>query len=208
MCLTHEAERVSCPSPRHYLENRSRRLVYNIVRLNQNFLDVRTPALNHALMDFALALSWELRKGSWLYRRVIHQFSPALAAIPYDKTGLPLLDPRPRSRRKALARRARPVLDQLWPGRSFLQPPEGNFFRLARRDPSFRASAMHALQQSEWLPGALQLTPPHDVLQRGARMGQNAVDCLGGIFTVALLESSLYPSEWRPPRTGRAKGKS
>ncbi|WP_244270857.1 hypothetical protein [Thioalkalivibrio sp. ALJ1] len=185
-------------SQRHYLENRSRRLVYNIVRLNQNYLDVRTPALDHALMDFALNLPWELRRGSWLYRRIIHRLDPNLAAIPYDKTGLPLLDPRPRSRGKALARQLRPLLDRAWPGRPFLQPAEGNFARIARRDPTFRQQAAELLAGSEWLPEALHLKDPSSALKPGREMGQAHMDCLGGLLTVATLERSVDRSHPLP----------
>ncbi|WP_019625791.1 hypothetical protein [Thioalkalivibrio sp. ALJT] len=185
-------------SQRHYLENRSRRLVYNIVRLNQNYLDVRTPALDHALMDFALNLPWELRRGSWLYRRIIHRLDPNLAAIPYDKTGLPLLDPRPRSRGKAIARQLRPLLDRAWPGRPFLQPAEGNFARIARHDPTFRQQAAERLAGSEWLPEALHLKDPSSALKPGREMGQAHMDCLGGLLTVATLERSVDRSHPHP----------
>ncbi|WP_018141265.1 hypothetical protein [Thioalkalivibrio sp. ALJ7] len=182
----------------HYLENRSRRLVYNIVRLNQNYLDVRTPALDHQLMDFALRLPWELRRGSWLYRRIIHRLDPNLAAIPYDKTGLPLLDPRPRSRGKAIARQLRPLLDRAWPGRPFLQPPEGNFARIARRDQSFRSAAATALSDSEWLESCLGTKGARMPTQSGNRLGQAGIDCLGGMLTISLLERAVRKAD----RTG------
>lgn len=182
-------------SQRHYLENRSRRLVYNIVRLNQNFLDVRTPALDHKLMDFAFALPWQLRQGSYLYRRVIHHLSPELAAIPYDKTGLPLLDPRPRSLGKETIRQVRPILDHLWPGRPFWQPPEGNFARLARRDPVFRTEAAKTLAGSEWLQECLGIRATDAVTQPGRSLGQAGVDCLGGMLTVSLLEHAVNESK-------------
>lgn len=181
-------------SQRHYLENRSRRLVYNIVRLNQNYLDVRTPALDHALMDFALALPWQLRKGSWLYRRIIQRLSPELAGIPYDKTGLPLLSPRPRSLGKATARQLRPFLNRVWPGRQFFQPPEGNFARLARHDPLFRATARGTLSSSEWLRAILATDSPEDVLRTPRNMGPQRIDCLGGMLTASRLESATRQS--------------
>ena len=172
----------------HYLENRSRRLVYNIVRLNQNYLDVRTPALDHTLMDFAFSLPWSLRKGSWLYRRIIHQLSPELAAIPYDKTGLPLLDPRPRSRAKEVIRHIRPILDRAWPGRTFLQRPEGNFSRLARQNNCFRDECWSIICQSEWLRDTLRL---ESFALSSYKMGHGLVDCMGGLLTIALLESRV-----------------
>ena len=179
----------------HYLENRSRRLVYNIVRLNQNYLDVRTPALDHRLMNFALTLPWELRRGSWLYRRIINRLDPSLAAIPYDKTGLPLLDPRPRSIGKAVARQVRPFLDRAWPGRPFLQRPEDNFSRLARRDPTLRQQAAELVAASEWLRDILCTEHPQSILKSGHLMGQAHVDCLGGMLTIAAFERLLSVPE-------------
>jgi len=175
-------------SQRFYIENRSRRLVCNIVRLNRNYLCVRAPALDAQLMDYGLALPWQLRKDSYLYRRIIHRLDAKLAAIPYDKTGLPLLDPRRRSWKKQAARTLRPYLDRAWPGRPFLQVPEGNFARLARRDDVFRSLVGDLLARSEWLRDVLADDHPARMLISGNRMGQAAVDCLGGMLTVAKLE--------------------
>ena len=178
-------------SQRCYIEQRSRRLVSNIVRLNRQFLCVRTPALDARLMDFGLAVPWQLRRDSYLYRRIIHGLDARLAAVPYDKTGLPLLDPRKRSRTKAARRMFRPYLDRVWPGRPFLQVPEGNFARLARRDRVFRTKARAVLSRSEWLREVLEDDRPERVMDNGDRMGQAAVDCLGGMLTVARLEEAV-----------------
>ena len=84
------------------------------------------------------------------------------------------------------------------PGRPLLEPPEGNFARLARRDPVFRAAATEVLGKSEWLAEGLKMRRPQDMLRAGSQLGQAHIDCLGGMLTVALLEQHL---------TGQQKGR-
>ena len=183
-----------------YLTHRSRRLVYNIVRLNHHYLDVRTPALDHSLINFGLQLPWELRRNAYLYRRIIAALAPDLAMIPYDKTGLPLLDPRPATLKRRLTRRVRPYLNRLWPNRPWLRPTEDEFARLARNDASFRIDARVRLDGSRWLQECLELERPGSFLFDQA-LEPPHIDLLGGMLTVAALERSIE-EPWSALRTG------
>ncbi|TQE98979.1 MAG: hypothetical protein FKY71_10975 [Spiribacter salinus] len=136
---------------RFYLENRSRRFVFDSVRLAQLQAPVALPGIDHELMDFAMALPWNLRHGGPLYREAIQRLSPALAAVPYDKTGLPVSSRRTLSTSRRVRKVATRALNRLWPGRPFLRAAEPPLAIGMRRSPEFRAAVADRLDGSRWL---------------------------------------------------------
>lgn len=172
----------------YYLDNRSRRLVYSIVRLNQNHLDVRTPGMDHDLMDFAFRLPKSLRKRSLLYRHVINALSPQLAAINYDKSGLPVLDLRTRSFKRRLFSPIKRNLNHFFPNRRWLRETETNFSQLFACDAAFRSRVASAVDRSRWIRdlfGARII----ERLDAERRKGRPSDDLIGALVTLAALES-------------------
>ncbi|MGL1832979.1 hypothetical protein ACKVEX_05155 [Rhodocyclaceae bacterium SMB388] len=171
----------------YYLENRSRRLVYNIVRLNQNYLDVRTPGLDHELSDFAFRLPKSLRTNALLYRHVIAKLSPALATIRYDKSGLPLLDMRRRSLRKKVLGTIKRNLNHVFPNRSWMRESGTNFSRLFAHDVEFRHRLAKQVDRSEWVR-ELFGQQVVERLDAERRKGRPSEDLVGALVTLAALE--------------------
>lgn len=173
---------------RYYVENRSRRLVYNIVRLNQNYLDVRTPGLDHELIDFALALPRNLRQNALLYRHIINRLDPALARIRYDKSGLPVMDLRKRSWLRRLRGPLMRNLNHLLPDRRFLRESETNFSRLLRESADFRAQLDAHVSASSWARALFgeRIIPR---LEAQRRKGRPVDDMVGALVTLAALEA-------------------
>lgn len=172
---------------RYYLENRSRRLVYNIVRLNQNYLDIKTPGLDHELMDFGVSLPRSLRKNALLYRHVIHTLDPDLARITYDKSGLPIMDLRRRSWPRRLRGPLMRNLNRIWPERRFFRESETNFAKLLRESTTFRQQLDAHISASQWIRELFG----RDVMARlevQRRQGRPVDDMVGAMVTLAALE--------------------
>lgn len=176
---------------RFYLENRSRRYVYDTVRLAQRHLPVALPGLDNDLMDFALSLPWELRADGPLYREAILRLSPVLAQIPYDKTGLPLTSRRKCSGKRFLIRQAQRALNRIWPRRRALLGPESHLQTALRHDPDFRAAIAGRLNESTWVEEILRLKRPGTFLINSALDRQALVPVALGGLTVASLEQVL-----------------
>jgi len=175
----------------YYIENRSRRLVYNIVRLNQNHMAVKTPGLDHALIDFGIALPWNLRRNALLYRHIIQSLDPALAAIRYDKSGLPLSDPRRSSRRRRVRQRLVSNLNHLFPDRRWFRDVETGFGRLFREDAAFRADVGRHVAGSSWAR-ALFGRDIIERLERQRRRGRPVEGVIGMLVTLAALERRCH----------------
>lgn len=178
----------------YYIRNRSRRLVYNIVRLNQNFLDVKTPGMDHRLIDYGTALPWNLRHNALLYRSIINRLDPALARIRYDKSGLPLIDPRKRSTWRRVQHRLVTNLNHLLPNRSFFLDVETNFGRLFRESPTFRHMVARHVEHSEWVtalfgPAIIQR------LEKQRRAGRPVENVIGVLVTLASLDYQCHNPE-------------
>ena len=173
---------------RYTLENRSRRLVYGIVRTNQNFLDVRVPALDSELIDFAMSLPWNLRKGGVLYRRLIHRMDPRLAAFPHDKTGRPILEAPRSTLGREVFRRGKYYVNRLWPGRPIFDGKLTRFEMLLRKDRSFRHSVARVLDDSSWVSEALGGHVKATLVDQ-CRKGVAIADVIGALLNVALLEA-------------------
>ncbi len=182
-------------SQRFYLHNRSRRYVYGMVRLAQNFAPVATPGLDIDLLDFGFALPWKNRVGAELYRCAIIQLAPDLAAVTYDKTGLPLSAPPGKSWRLKMRNKAEHYLDHLWPGRPFFNGADADLPNLLRRHPIFAARLCNLLAASGWLANMLGRT--YDVahlVRRVARGEQQLRPIVLGMVTIALLENAVRMS--------------
>ncbi|MFV8835533.1 hypothetical protein ACNSTU_11255 [Aquisalimonas sp. APHAB1-3] len=175
-------------SQRYIFENRSRRMVYGIVRLNQNYVDVRTPGLDTELLDFVIRVPWELRKHARLYRKIINRVDPRLASIVHDKTGLPVNAEKPLSRRKFLVKRLRYYVNRVWPGKPLFRGKETRFETLVRTDAAFREEVCALLRQSHWLTEALQTDPVAMLDAQKAAYGEIDPDCVGAMVNIALLE--------------------
>jgi len=84
-------------SQRFYMENRSRKYVFGMVRLAQDLMRVAVPGIDSDLLDFSFALPWSMRSGGHLYRQAIGRFSKAMTLVPYDKTGVGLFAVAPKN---------------------------------------------------------------------------------------------------------------
>ena len=173
-------------SQAYYIRNRSRRLVYNIVRLNQNHLDVRTPGLDHELIDFGLSIPWNLRNNALLYRHIIQALDPKLAQFVYDKSGLPLMDLRRSSWKRRVRRATMPYLRRILP--ALARKPSGgtNFTRLYRESPQFRATVRTYVEQSNWITSLLG-DSLFENLELRRRQGRGATDVIGILVTASAL---------------------
>ena len=187
----------SFPSGRHGLdasqqvimENRSRRMVFGIVRLNANYLDVRTPGMDSGFIDYAMRLPWALRKGAVGYKKIIGMVDPRLAAIDHDKTGLPLTAGAEVSRKRKLAKLTTYYVNRVWPGEPLIKGKETAFERMLRTDAAFRTEVYDAISKSKWIEdvfgrGTVQ-TLEGQRLSRGL-----SFDGVGALLTVALLEKT------------------
>lgn len=182
-------------SQRYYLHNRSRRYVYGMVRLAQNFAPVATPGLDIELLDFGFALPWQNRVGAELYKCAIMQLAPDLAAITYDKTGLPLSAPPGKSWRLKMRNKAEHYLDHVWPSRPFLNGADADLPNLLRRHPAFAGRLCCLLDQSAWLAHMLGRTGHAASLVRRASRGEQQLrPILLGMVTIALLENAIRVS--------------
>jgi asparagine synthase (glutamine-hydrolysing) len=77
-------------SIRFYILNRGRRahnLAFNAFR---KYVDVILPGNDYDLMDYSFSLPYSLRSSPQFYLRLICQWFPEIALIPWDRTGKPL----------------------------------------------------------------------------------------------------------------------
>lgn len=174
-------------SQQFIMENRSRRMVFGIVRLNANYLDVRTPGLDSGFIDYAMRLPWALRKGAVAYKKIIGMVDPRLAEIDHDKTGLPLTSGADVSRKRKLAKFFTYYVNRIWPGEPLIKGKETAFERMLRTDEVFRNEVYEVIGESRWIKevfgsGILE-TLEGQRLSRGM-----SFDGAGVLLTIALLE--------------------
>lgn len=173
-------------SQRFVIENRSRRMVYGIVRLNSNFLDVRTPGLDKEFIDYGMGLPWSMRCGAGVYRDIICKINPALALVEYDKTGLPLSAGAELSRGRKFKRLLSYYANRIWPGGRLIGGKETAFERMLRTDADFRKGIYEVIAGSSWVEVVfgrdIVLTLESQRLKRGL-----SFDGVGALLTIALL---------------------
>lgn len=174
-------------SQQFIMENRSRRMVYGIVRLNANYLDVRTPGLDTAFIDYAMRLPWYLRKGARAYKEIIGVIDPRLAAIEHDKTGLPLSAGPGLSRRRKASKFFTYYVNRIWPGEPLIKGKETAFERLLRTDQGFRERVYQVIAASRWV-GEVFGKGIVEVFERQRTSRGLSFDGIGALLTVALLE--------------------
>lgn len=176
-------------SQQYIMENRSRRMVFGIVRLNANHLDVRTPGLDNEFIDYATRLPWGLRKDARIYKQIITAINPALGAIKHDKTGLPVSAGPGLARSRKLAKLFRYYSNRLLP--SSLRRPEKEtaFERLLRTNDGFRNSVFRIIGHSEWIREVFG-SGMVDLFERQHAGRGMQDDCIGAMLTIALLEKS------------------
>ncbi|WP_211163383.1 hypothetical protein [Azoarcus taiwanensis] len=176
-------------SQQYIMENRSRRMVFGIVRLNANHLDVRTPGLDNEFIDYATRLPWGLRKDARIYKQIINAINPALGAIKHDKTGLPVSAGPGLARSRKLAKLFRYYRNRLLP--SSLRRPEKEtaFERLLRTNGGFRNSVFRIIGHSEWIREVFG-SGMVDLFERQHTGRGMQDDCIGAMLTIALLEKS------------------
>lgn len=199
-------DRATCPlqaSQRYYLENRSRRYVFGATRLAQNHLPVALAGIDSELLDFGFGLPWGLRHGAVLYRRAIVQTAPQLAAIAYDKTGLPVTSSRKMAWSLILKRRLIANLEVVWPSRPFLCDREASLGEILRRNPDVAERTHRVLAESSWvrdmLGGADQIDKILKICSQGGRFDQ----ILYPLLTLAKLERLLVSDDFDSSQNGR-----
>ncbi|MCV2217533.1 hypothetical protein [Thauera sp. Sel9] len=176
-------------SQQFIMENRSRRMVFGIVRLNANYLDVRTPGMDSGLIDYAMRLPWSLRKGAIAYKKIIGMIDPRLAAIDHDKTGLPLTAGAEVSRKRKIAKYVTYYVNRVWPGEPLLKGKETAFERMLRADEAFRTEVYDVISGSRWIEEIFG----RDIIKvvEGQRLSRGlSFDGVGALLTIALLEKA------------------
>jgi hypothetical protein len=183
------------PSGRHGLdvsqqfimENRSRRMVFGIVRLNGNFLDVRTPGMDSEFIDYAMRLPWELRKGAVGYKKIIEIIDTRLAAVAHDKTGLPLTAGAAVAKSRKVSKLLTYYVNRVWPGKPLLKGKETAFEKLLRTDTEFRNDAYAVISSSSWVREVFGKDVVSVLEQQRTNRGLS-FDGLGALLTIGLLE--------------------
>ena len=116
-----------------YVVNHCWRHTGNMIAITRGFLEARFPFWDYALIDFMYSLRPEIRRDQLMYRRIITEWMPPLARIPYDKKEfLPTVKPLPH-KLQALTIRARRRL-HLMPERPTLYADYENYLRGGLRD--------------------------------------------------------------------------
>jgi hypothetical protein len=174
-------------SQQYIMENRSRRMVFGIVRLNANFLDVRTPGLDVDFIDYAMRLPWGLRKGARVYKEIIGLINPRLAAIKHDKTGLPVSAGPAVARSRKVMKYVRYYANRIWPGGGLIIEKQTAFERLLRTQPEFRQRVYDAIAGSRWIREVFGLNIV-EVLERQRTGRGYSFDGIGAMLTLAILE--------------------
>lgn len=174
-------------SQQYIMENRSRRMVFGIVRLNGNFLDVRTPGLDIDFIDYAMRLPWGLRKGARVYKEIIGLINPRLAAIKHDKTGLPVSAGPAVARSRKVMKFVRYYVNRVWPGGGLIIEKQTGFERLLRTEPVFRQQVYDAIGGSRWVREVFG-NDMVGVLERQRTGRGYSFDGIGAMLTMALLE--------------------
>jgi len=72
-----------------YVDQHERRGTLNMHVMARGYLEARAPFKDEALGSFFFALPEDVRRSPWMIRAVLHGRSPVLAAISYEKDGLP-----------------------------------------------------------------------------------------------------------------------
>jgi hypothetical protein len=179
-------------SQRYYLTNRSRRYVAGCVRLAQNRLRVATPGIDRDVLAFGFGLPVAARFGGSVYRKAIGQLSPALGAVPYDKTGLPLSAHADRlSLRLRAYRFGQRWVRRMWPGRLPFAGPPGDVDTLLRNDPGFRARIESLLCGSAWVSQMMGGAMVSGELLHLQARGRDVGSLILALLTLAKLESAL-----------------
>ncbi len=176
-------------SQQYIMENRSRRMVFGIVRLNANHLDVRTPGLDNEFIDYATGLPWGLRKDARIYKQIITAINPALGAIKHDKTGLPVSSGPGLARSRKLGKLFRYYSNRLLPSGLRRHEKETAFERLLRTNDGFRNSVFQIIGQSDWIREVFG-SGMVEVFERQHSGRGLQDDCIGAMLTIALLEQS------------------
>jgi hypothetical protein len=176
-------------SQQYIMENRSRRMVFGIVRLNANHLDVRTPGLDNEFIDYATRLPWGLRKDARIYKQIITAINPALGAIKHDKTGLPVSAGPGLARSRKFAKLFRYYSNRLLPSALRTHEKETAFERLLRTNDGFRNSVFRIIDHSEWIREVFGPAMV-EVFERQHTGRGLQDDCIGAMLTIALLEES------------------
>jgi len=123
-----------------YYTNRCRRYVMGIARSAGLDAEIAFPGLDPSVFDACGDLPDALRWEAKLYRRMFCRRFPALAAIPYEWTGLPLDRwPPPRKAARRRGERLRYYLSRLTCGRWNRYLLRRNLDRLFREKPGFRS---------------------------------------------------------------------
>lgn len=174
-------------SQQYIMENRSRRMVFGIVRLNGNFLDVRTPGLDIGFIDYAMRLPWGLRKGARIYKEIIGIINPRLAAVKHDKTGLPVSAGPAVARSRKLMKFLSYYANRVWPGGGLIIEKQTAFERLLRTNPGFREQVYHAIAGSRWVREVFG-GDMVGVFERQRTGRGYSFDGIGAMLTMALLE--------------------
>lgn len=174
-------------SQQYIMENRSRRMVFGIVRLNGNFLDVRTPGLDIDFIDYAMRLPWGLRKGARVYKEIIGLINPQLAAIEHDKTGLPVSAGPGVARMRKIRKFVGYYANRVWPGGALMVEKQTAFERMLRTRPSFRQSVYEVIGASRWVREVFGKDTV-GVLERQRTGRGYSFDGIGALLTMALLE--------------------
>jgi asparagine synthetase B (glutamine-hydrolysing) len=79
---------------RERYEDEDRRWIRPGFRLAESFYPVRMPFYDNALVELTMSIPEALRKGSFIYKRILLQnFPQYFHAIPWQKTGLPISFP-------------------------------------------------------------------------------------------------------------------
>jgi asparagine synthase (glutamine-hydrolysing) len=72
-----------------YIDQHERRCTLTMHVMARGFVEARAPFKDDGLVDYFLSLPEAIRRTPWLIRAVLNRQSPMLAAIPYERDGLP-----------------------------------------------------------------------------------------------------------------------
>jgi len=72
-----------------YIDQHERRCTLYMHVMARGFVEARAPFKDDDLTSYFLSLPETVRRSPWLIRAILHRRSPALAAIPYERDGLP-----------------------------------------------------------------------------------------------------------------------
>ncbi len=130
-----------------YCRNRGRRYHYVVSKAFRNFTNFIMPGTDYHLIDFATRLPYALRSNSCFYREIIAEWFPGVAAIPWDKTGRPLMDVDRINTKKyrVYEKKMKYFLQRATHGMIDLQNPRDSFNKRFRQDKRFREEVLEIL---------------------------------------------------------------